>query len=60
MNVVVIVAHRDHHIGSPIVGVAAVCEDWTSAEQEKKRLIETVPGFTYNLIEKTLTKRRNE
>lgn len=45
--------------GNQMEGVAAVCEDWTAAEQEKKRLLDVVPGFNYHLIEKTVTRRLN-
>lgn len=37
--------------------VAAVCEDWYAAEQEKKRLSGIYPEAEYHLIERTLTKR---
>ena len=37
--------------------VAAVCEDWKAAEQEKARLRGLGSMSKYYLIEKTITKR---
>ena len=40
--------------------VAAVCEDWIAAEQEKARLRGLGSFSKYILIEKTITKRNKQ
>jgi len=59
MRVIVIMESSDSRIGFSSSRVAAVCEDWIAAEQEKKRLSDIFPNSKYSLIERTLTKRNN-
>ncbi len=58
MRVIVIMESSDSRMGFASTRVAAVCEDWIAAEQEKKRLSDIFPNSKYSLIERTLTKKR--
>jgi hypothetical protein len=58
MNVVVIVAQQDKYYGAPMTAVVSVCENWNTAQKEKKKLTENNPGVLYNLIEKSLIKEK--
>jgi len=58
MRVIVIMASTESSMGFADTRVAAVCEDWFAAEQEKKRLTDLDPRSKYHLIERTLTRRK--
>ena len=60
MKVVVVMETMESHMGFDNVRIAAVCEDWTAAEQEKARLRGMGSMSKYHLIEKTVTKRKGE
>ena len=47
----------ESRLGFDDTRVAAVCEDWKAAEQEKARLRGLGSMSKYYLIEKTITKR---
>ena len=51
-------ASTESSMGFADTRVAAVCEDWFAAEQEKKRLTDLDPRSKYHLIERTLTRRK--
>tara|TARA_B100000497_G_C7642070_1_gene386013 strand:+ start:222 stop:404 length:183 start_codon:yes stop_codon:yes gene_type:complete len=57
MRVVVIMETTESRLGFDDTRVAAVCEDWKAAEQEKARLRGLGSMSKYYLIEKTITKR---
>lgn len=58
MKVVAIIESCPSRIGPDNMRLAAVCEDWTAAEQEKARLRGMGSLSKYHLIEKTVTKRK--
>lgn len=58
MKVVVVIETTESLIGLDNTRVVAVCEDWTAAEQEKARLRDMGSMSKFFLIEKTVTKRR--
>lgn len=59
MRVVVIMENADSRMGF-WTRVAAVCEDWQTAEKEKARLISLGTMSKYYLIEQTVIKRKEE
>jgi len=60
MRVVVIMETTESRMGFGDTRVAAVCEDWIAAEQEKARLRGLGSLSKYILIEKTITKRNKQ
>lgn len=60
MRVVVIMETTESRMGFGDTRVAAVCEDWKAAEQEKARLRGLGSMSKYVLIEKTVTKRNKQ
>lgn len=58
MKVVVIIESSESRMGFDNTRIAAVCEDWTAAEQEKARLVGMGSMSKYFLIEKTVTKKK--
>jgi len=60
MKVVAIIESSPSRIGPDDMRLAAVCEDWTAAEQEKARLMEIGSMSKFYLIEKTVTRRKDK